>query len=395
MTKDSRLLRLGMLGCGPISQIAHFDAARKARNVELTAICDLADDLRERMAALHQPHSAYRDYEEMLADDRVDAVLIGVADAFHVPLALKAVQAGKHVLVEKPLGLTIEECEGLRRALQKWRKDFQPVPERPGLSAPPNASAGANSSSSGTGSGPAGPGNLVFQIGNNRRFDPGIAFARKFIQEEIGALLSLKAWYWDSVYRYTMTGNLQPLPLTSPAACKPQGDPKADKPRYFLLTHASHLVDTTRWLGGPLLSVRARRLDRAGAHCWYVEVEFAGGALGHLDLTIPVRGDFEEGFHIQGEQGSVKGQVFLPWYHKASVVECFSSRDRQYHRPIGEDAHTYKLQLEGFADCILHGRPQQGANIDDGLEAMRALVAIARSAETGERVKLAEVTGGV
>ncbi|PYJ07579.1 MAG: oxidoreductase, partial [Verrucomicrobia bacterium] len=90
-----------------------------------------------------------------------------------------------------------------------------------------------------------------------------------------------------------MTGNLQPLPLTSPAACKPQGDPKADKPRYFLLTHASHLVDSTRWLGGPLLSVRARRLDRAGAHCWYVEVEFAGGALGHLDITIPVRGDFE------------------------------------------------------------------------------------------------------
>ena len=58
MNKDSRLLRLGILGCGPIAQIAHFDAARKARNIELTAICDLADDLRERMAALHQPRAA-------------------------------------------------------------------------------------------------------------------------------------------------------------------------------------------------------------------------------------------------------------------------------------------------------------------------------------------------
>ncbi|MBI4324455.1 MAG: gfo/Idh/MocA family oxidoreductase, partial [Chloroflexi bacterium] len=45
MKKDSRLLRLGILGCGPISQIAHFDAVRKARNAELYAICDVAPDL--------------------------------------------------------------------------------------------------------------------------------------------------------------------------------------------------------------------------------------------------------------------------------------------------------------------------------------------------------------
>src|SRR5207247_7858952 len=302
MKKEPRLLRLGILGCGPISQIAHFDAARKARNVELTAICDLAEDLRRAMAALHQPHFAYADYDEMLSDDRIEAVLIGVADQFHVPLALKALRAGKHVLVEKPLGVTVEECEELRRQVQSSR--------------------------------------LVLQVGNNRRFDPGLAFARKFVREEMGTLLSFKAWYWDSVYRYTMTDNLQPIPLTSAAARKPGGNPKADKRRYFILTHASHLVDTARWLSGDLSRVRARLLERFGAFCWHVEVEFAHGALGHLDLTIPVRGDFEEGFQIQGEHGSVKGTVYLPWYHKTSVIECFSTKDRQYRRPIGEDAYT-------------------------------------------------------
>lgn len=357
VNKESRRLRLGILGCGPIAQIAHFDAATKARNIELTAICDLADDLRERMAVLHQPRFAYRDFDQMLADDHIEAVLIGVADQFHVPLALKAINAGKHILVEKPLGVTIEECEELRRRVHDS--------------------------------------NRVFQIGNNRRFDPGIAFARKFIQEEIGQLLSLKAWYWDSIYRYTMTDNLQPIRQTSAAARQPDGNPKADKRRYFILTHASHLVDTTRWLGGDILSVRARLLERFGAYCWHVEVEFAHRALGHLDLTIPVRGDFEEGFQIQGEYGSVKGQVFLPWYHKTSVVECFATRDRQYRRPIGEDAYTYKLQLESFADTILHGAPQQGANVDDGTAALRALVAIARSAESGEKVSLDDVTGGI
>jgi predicted dehydrogenase len=117
--------------------------------------------------------------------------------------------------------------------------------------------------------------------------------------------------------------------------------------------------------------------------------------MGHLDLTIPIRGDFEEGFQIYGESGSVKGQVFLPWFHKSSHVECFSAKDGQFHRPLGEDAHSYKRQIEGFSDAVLKGTPQHGANVEDGLAAMRAMVAIARSVESGERVRLDEVKGGV
>ncbi len=357
MKKDARLLRIGVLGCGPIAQIAHFDACRKARNAELYAICDLADDLREKMAALHEPRVAYCSYDEMLADSQVEAVVIGVADQYHVPLALKTIAAGKHVLLEKPLGVSIEECEQLRAAVHASK--------------------------------------LTLQVGNNRRFDPGIAFAQKFIREEIGQIIALKAWYCDSTHRYTMTDNLQPIIRQSANAKRPEGNPKADKRRYFLLTHASHLVDTARFFGGEILSVRARLSEKCGAFTWFIEVEYASGALGHLDLTIPVRGDFEEGFQIYGEHGSVKGQVFLPWFHKSSLVECFSEKDRQFHRPLGEEAHTYKLQIESFADTILHGLPQHGTTVDEGLAAMRALVAIARSVECGEAVRLAEVEDGL
>src|SRR5204863_7082446 len=85
MKKEDRLLRIGVLGCGPIAQFAHFDACRKARNAELYAICDLADDLRERMSVIHQPRVSYKDYDAMLADPKVEAILIAVADQFHVP----------------------------------------------------------------------------------------------------------------------------------------------------------------------------------------------------------------------------------------------------------------------------------------------------------------------
>src|SRR5215211_2882927 len=105
MKKESRLVRIGILGCGPIAQSAHFDACRKARNAQLYAICDLAQDLVAKMAAIHEPNVTYLDYDAMLADAQVEAVIIATADQFHVPLASKALAAGKHVLVEKPLGV--------------------------------------------------------------------------------------------------------------------------------------------------------------------------------------------------------------------------------------------------------------------------------------------------
>jgi len=357
MNKESRLLQIGVLGAGPIAQAAHFEACRKARNAELYAICDAADDLLTKMAALHDPRVLYRDYDAMLADPQVEAVLIAVADQFHVPLARRAIAAGKHVLVEKPLGVNIEECEALRTELSAM--------------------------------------NLVFQIGNNRRFDPGIAFARQFVQEQLGQRLAFKAWYYDSVYRYTMTDNLQPLMHTSAQARRPGGNPKSDKRRYFILGHSSHLVDTTRFLGGEIVSVRARLVERFETYCWFVAVDFADGSVGNIEIIIPARGDFEEGFQLFGEHGSATGKMPLTWYHKSSTVECFSTKDRQYHRPLGEDSYTFKLQIEGFADTILQRTPQHGATIDDGIAAMRAMVAIARSVETGEAVRLADVSGNV
>src|ERR1039458_4281995 len=65
---SQRRLRVGVLGCGPIAQAAHFESVTKARNAELYAICDVAEDLLERMAWTHAPTRTFRDYDAMLAD---------------------------------------------------------------------------------------------------------------------------------------------------------------------------------------------------------------------------------------------------------------------------------------------------------------------------------------
>src|SRR5437764_1597971 len=357
MEKEARQLRIGVLGCGPIAQAAHFEACRRARNAELYAICDLAEDLVAKMSAIHQPQVTYLDYDAMLADPEVEAVIVATAAQSHVEHASRALAAGKHVLVEKPLGVTVEECEALREQVQ----------------------------ASG----------LLVQVGTMKRFDPGIAFAHQFIKEEMGQLLALKAWYCDSTYRYTMTENLQPILVTSARARRPAGDPKADKRQYYLLGHGSHLVDTARFLGGEIVRVQARLVEKFGAYCWFVATEFADGSVGHLDLTMAVRMDWHEGFQVYGEYGSVLGKIPNPCYLCSSEVECLIVRDVQYHRALGADAHVYRLKLEVFAETILHGAPIHGAGIEDGVAAIRTLVAISRSVETGAWISLAEVTGGV
>ena len=357
--KETRLLRIGVLGAGPIAQIAHLEACRKGRNTQLYALCEAAPDLLARVAAMHRPQRSFLHYDDMLADPLVEAVIVGVADQFHAKLALQALEAGKHVLVEKPMGVTVEECETLRDAV--------------------------------TASG------LTLQVGHNRRFDPGVIHARRFIQQQIGGLLSAQFWYYDSVHRYTMTDALQPLVITSAQVLRPSGDPKSDRRRYLMLAHGSHLTDTARFLAqSEIAQLRARLLERFDRRCWFVDLAYADGSLGHLELTVTVAGDFEEGFRIQGEHGSVNGRLPLSWYHQSGFVECFSTADDLYTRPLGQDGHGYRRQLEGWADTVLHGKEQWGAGVHDGLASMRAMTAIARSAATGgDWVALDSVSGGV
>ncbi len=158
------MLRIGVLGAGQIAQAAHFESCTKARNAELFAICDVADDLRERMAVTHGAKRTYADYAAMLADPEIDAVIIATADAFHVPASRLALEAGKHVLCEKPLGVSVEEVEGLRAAVTASGK--------------------------------------ILQVGHMKRFDAGLQATRAFIDSEMGEIAALKAWYCDSTHRY-------------------------------------------------------------------------------------------------------------------------------------------------------------------------------------------------
>jgi len=358
LTKEQqRRLKVGVLGCGPIAQFAHFESCQKAGNADLFAICDVAGDLVDRMAAIYQPQRKYLDYDAMLADPEIEAVIIATSDTFHVEASRRALAAGKHVLCEKPIGISVEEVESLATDVKTSGK--------------------------------------ILQVGHMKRFDQGLEAARDFVRDEMGEVLAFKAWYCDSTHRYTMTDAVQPLPILSTATKKPRENPKADLRRYFMLAHGSHLVDTARFLCGDIIEVNARLTEKFGAYSWFIDVTFANGAMGHLDLTIAVRMDWHEGLQIYGENGSVIAKTYNPWYYKSSDVEIFSEKDATWRRPLGADGHFYRRQLEGFADSILDKAPMRGADITDGVASVRAMVAIAESVRKGRSIRLNDARGPV
>jgi predicted dehydrogenase len=352
---SGKKLGIGILGCGPISQFAHLESVQKSRNALLAAVCDADEGLAHHFGRFYDAKNIYLDYDQMLADQHVEAIIIGIADAFHVPAALRALAAGKHVLCEKPIGIAVEEVEELEAAVRKHGK--------------------------------------ILQIGHMLRFDPGIESARDFVSTRMGQMLALKAWYCDSTHRYAMTDAVQPLARKGAKVLRPDGDPKGDKQRYFMLAHGSHLVDLARYLGGPIRAVQARLNQRFGAHCWFVDVDFVNGAIGHLDLTIGVRMDWHEGFQIYGEKGSVSAKIYNPWFYKSSDVELFHEDTASTTRVLGADGHFYRRQVEGFADSVLVGAPMRGADIADGLASIKTMVAIAHSVASGKRVEVDSATG--
>lgn len=110
-------LRVAVYGAGFIGAL-HAKIFANMPNVELKAICDPVVD-RARQVAQELGINAYRSYEEVLEKEEVDAVSVCTSDQLHYEPVVESCKAKKHVFVEKPMALTIEECDGMIRAAKE------------------------------------------------------------------------------------------------------------------------------------------------------------------------------------------------------------------------------------------------------------------------------------
>ena len=345
MSDAGRSIRLGVVGAGRIAQVAHLPALAKAANIELVAISDPSETLATGVAARYGIRP-FTSTEAMLAED-LEAVLIATPDRFHHPLGTLALQAGKHVLMEKPLAASVQQAQDL-------------------------ADLAATS-------------NLKLQTGAMKRHDPGLAFAKAHL-DKIGPILSFTSYYRVmSQLRPATEATLFPSVVVDAEVRKVENTFKAERQRYLLATHGAHLFDGLTYFGGPGTWVSARVGNVADDYTWHGEAGMANSAgLVSFEISAAVHGNWAEGTDIYGAYGHIKTRSHFPFFKRSSDVEVHIEGDGVSLIPHFGDTDAYKLQAEHFAEAILDDA-DTNPSPTEGVAAVRWIEAVAESSTNGGR----------
>ena len=111
---NQRKIGYAVLGLG--IGMAHADAAYHSENADLVAVCDIDHNRLRRAVRKYAGVTAYESFKDLLQDDRVDVISICLPSAMHADFAVRAMEAGKHVLVEKPLDITPDRARLIEEA---------------------------------------------------------------------------------------------------------------------------------------------------------------------------------------------------------------------------------------------------------------------------------------
>lgn len=115
------MYRIGIIGGGQIVQRRHLPEIQDNPLAQVGAICDVVP---EKVEALAKQYGAvpYTDYHKLIADPTLDAVIVAATNTTHAPMTIEALRAGKHVMCEKPMAVSLEEAEEMMRASDETGK---------------------------------------------------------------------------------------------------------------------------------------------------------------------------------------------------------------------------------------------------------------------------------
>lgn len=340
-------VRMVLIGCGRIAQVAHLPALEKAEGVRLLGISDPSAEVVQAVTRRYDLEKAYADPEAVWADESVEAVIVSAPDRFHSSLATDALNAGKHILIEKPLTSTVQEAEALVQLV--------------------------------------GDSGLKLQVGAMKRHDQGLRFAREFVADSMGQARTFNAWYRIGDLRPGIEATLFPRVFADAAAHEGEVGFKADRQRYLLATHGAHIFDTVRFLLGDVAAVVVRHREDGRNQAWQMLVSTKSGAVGTVSITADVPGLPAEGIEVFGARGSLRVDTHFPFYRRASSVSAYSGG--KVITPVLTDGDAYERQAENFARVIRQGG-KPDPDVHDGLAALRLIEATASAVESGSEARL-------
>jgi UDP-N-acetyl-2-amino-2-deoxyglucuronate dehydrogenase len=361
MTTVERL-RFGILGCGVIGP-HHARAIAGLDGAELVAVADVVSEQAEKLAAEYGC-SPYTGLEDMLSKEELDAVCICTPSGMHADDAIAALEAGKDVVIEKPVDVTLGAVD---RLLDTQRATGRRV-----------------------------------AVVSQHRFDSATRAVHEAVSKgEFGRLTSGSAEvrWWRSQSYYDSGGWRGTWALDGGGV---------------LINQAIHSIDLLQWLMGPVVEVIAYTGLLAHER---IEVEdtavailkFASGALGTIVATTAAYPGLTARIAVHGDRGSaVIDDDELRYFHVAGdgqegaaygggenqakkVMERYGATE--YGPGAGSDPGSLSMahrdQLRDFVDAVREGR-NPSIDVEEGRKPLAIISAIYESARTGRAVRIQE-----
>lgn len=339
------MLNFAIVGAGSIAP-NYAEAIRLHQQANLFAVCDNNPAVEEGFVKANGIKKFYRNYQELLKDAKVDVVCICTPSGMHANMAVEAMAAGKHVIIEKPIALTIEDADRVIEAAHKY-----------GVKA-----------------------SVAFQ----KRFNPAVVQTKLALDKgNFGKMMHANTtvrWYRDQSY-YNQD----------------QWRGTASMDGGALMNQCIHNIDLLRWMMGPvkrIIGFTATRRHQIEMEDIGVSIlEFESGALGVMEGSTAVYPiDLEASISIFGEKGTaIVGGKYLTeikeWQFKQTDDPAHEQEKSTSERVMdhGEEGH-YPIIHDMV--CAIKEDKQPSITLEDGRNALEIILAIYESAETGNIINI-------
>jgi UDP-N-acetyl-2-amino-2-deoxyglucuronate dehydrogenase len=342
-------LRFAVIGCGRIAP-KHAESIVALEEAELVAVCDIVS---EKAQAFADKYGAkpYTSYEEMLEKEDLDVVTIATESDLHAPIGIAAAKAGKHVMVEKPMAMTLESADELIRTCHE---------------------AG-----------------VKLAVIHQNRFNKSVKLMRKALEEgRFGKLTHGQATVrWNRDDNYYAQAPWRGTKLQDGGV---------------LMNQSIHNIDLLQWTYGSVESVfgytrtAMRKIEMEDVGC--AVIKFKSGAIGIIEAASTIYPkNIEETLNVFGETGSVIiGGIAVnrieTWEFPNSEEEKQQIFDSQESDPPNVYGFGHREIIKDMIDAIHEDRTPAIPG-EEGRKALEIILAIYKCQETKEPVVFPLVEG--
>lgn len=339
----SREIKFAILGCGMIASY-HADAIRKIENARLVGAYDVSKAACDSFCSKYSI-KAFSDKEELLSDKEVDAVCICLPSGLHYENAVLCAEHKKHIVIEKPIALTPEQCSGIVEATDR--------------------------------------NNVFVTVISQLRYSDSVRAVKEAVDSgKFGkvVLADISMKYYRSEEYYSLSNWKGTFAMDGGGALMNQG---------------IHGIDLLQYMVGPIKSVQA--YSKTLCHSIEVEdtlvaaCEYANGAIGTIQATTSVYPGFQRKISICGTDGSVilsENKIKKSEFRNENPfenIEFSSPYINTGSRPDAMGCEMHREQIKEFVNCINTNTPPK-LDAREGKRLVEIICAVYESAKSGTKV---------